>query len=291
MERRVAIGRRCLLSGIGSLISVAAVGRAAAGEAPFRFALTPVLLTSDLVMLEELKAYLARAMDRPVHLVSRRTYQEVTALLLSRQVDAAWICGYPYVAYRSELALVAVPVWKGKPLYQSYLIGRSDQSVGTLAELAGTVHAFSDPDSNSGYLVTSAALAEMGTTPAKFFRQFFYTYGHRNVVRAVSAGLATGGSVDGYVYDILRDAEADLVARTRIIRRSELLGFPPVACPAADAQSPSIVKLREALVGMAEDSHGKTVLAMLRLDGFSVERPELFDGIAAKMRLVRGVAE
>jgi phosphonate transport system substrate-binding protein len=230
-------------------------------------------------------------MGRPVHLVTRRTYQEITALLVSRQVDAAWICGYPFVAYSSELALVAVPIWQGQPLYRSYLIGRIGQKADTLADLAGTVHAFSDPDSNSGYLVTSAALAEMGTSPARFFQQFFYTYGHRNVVRAVSAGLAAAGSVDGYVYDVLRETEPDLVGRTRIIRQSELLGFPPIACAAAEAQSPAISRLQEALVSMPANAHGRSVLAMLRLDGFSVEKPELFDGIAAKMRLVRRLAE
>jgi phosphonate transport system substrate-binding protein len=262
-----------------------------AGDTPLRFALTPVLLTSDLAMLEELKGYLARAMGRPVHLVTRRTYQEITALLVSRQVHAAWICGYPFVAYRNELALVAVPLWQGQPLYRSYLITRVDQKAERLADLAGTVHAFSDPDSNSGFLVTCAALVEMGATPAKFFRQFFYTYGHRNVVRAVSSGLAEGGSVDGYVYDVLAETEPDLVRGTRIIRRSELLGFPPIACPTPEAQSPLIARLREALVGMPSDVDGRRVLAMLRLDGFSVERPELFDGIAAKMKLVRGIGE
>jgi hypothetical protein len=85
---------------------------------------------------------------------------------VSRQIDAAWICGYPFVAYRNELALVAVPVWQSQPLYRSYLIGRVGLKAETLADLAGTVHAFSDPDSNSGYLVTCAALAEMGTVPA-----------------------------------------------------------------------------------------------------------------------------
>jgi hypothetical protein len=54
---------------------------------PVVIALTPVLLTSDLLMLEELKAYRG-ATERPVHLVTRRTYQEITALLVSRQVDA-----------------------------------------------------------------------------------------------------------------------------------------------------------------------------------------------------------
>jgi phosphonate transport system substrate-binding protein len=292
VTRRKAIDRRRLLAGVGCAAGAAVARfRASAAETPLRFALTPVLLTSDLIMLEELKAYLARAMDRPVHLLTRRTYQEITALLVSRQVEAAWICGYPFVAYRSELALVAVPVWNGQPLYQSYLIGRFDQKAERLADLAGTVHAFSDPDSNSGYLVTCAALAEMGMSPGRFFRQFFYTYGHRNVVRAVSAGLAVGGSVDGYVYDVLRETEPDLVARTRVIRKSELLGFPPIACPGAEAQSPLISRLRAALVNMPSDAHGRRVLALLRLDGFSVEQPELFDGIAAKMKLVRGVAE
>ena len=284
--------RRRLLVGVGSAAGSIAVPRSGArsADAPLRFALTPVLLTSDLVMLEELKAYLARAMGRPVHLVSRRTYQEITALLVTRQVDAAWICGYPFVAYRKELALVAVPVWRGKPLYQSYLIGRIDQQVAALPDLAGTVHAFSDPDSNSGYLVTCAALAEMGMTPGRFFRHFFYTYGHRNVVRAVATGLAAAGSVDGYVYDVLRDTEPALSANTNIIRKSELLGFPPIACPAADVDSPTVTQLRHALVNMAQDQHGRSVLGMLRLDGFSHEPPELFDSIAAKMQLVRGVS-
>lgn len=284
--------RRRVLLGLGSAAGLTLVPRRAhSASTPLRFALTPVLLTSDLLMLEELKAYLARATERPVHLVTRRTYQEITALLVTRQVDAAWICGYPFVAFRDQLALVAVPVWRGQPLYQSYLIARADLKAETLADLAGTVHAFSDPDSNSGFLVTCAALADMGTSPGKFFRQFFYTYGHRNVVRAVSSGLAACGSVDGYVYDVLRETEPELVAQTRIIRKSELLGFPPVACASADAGSAGIARLREALVNMAADLDGRRVLSMLRLDGFSVEKPELFDGIAAKMKLVRGVAE
>lgn len=290
---RKTTNRRRLLLGLGSAVGLASISRhrALAAESPLRFGLTPVFLTSDLALLDALKAYLAGAMDRPVQLVSRRTYQEITALLVSRQLDAAWICGYPFVAFRNELALVAVPVWNGKPLYQSYLIVGRDTKAEKLVDLAGTVHAFSDPDSNSGYLVTRAALAEMGTSPTRFFRQFFYTYGHRNVIRAVSAGLGAGGSVDGYVYDVLAETDPELAANTRIIRKSELLGFPPIACAAEDAGSPTTVRLRDALLRMAVDPRGRTVLQMLRLDGFSEEAPDLFNGIAAKMKLVREAPE
>ena len=293
MTVRKTVDRRHFLTGMASLTGLATPTSRApyAAETPLRFGLTPVFLTSDLVLLDTLKTYLSNAMARPVQLVSRRTYQEITALLVSRQLDAAWICGYPFVAFLHELALVAVPIWNGKPLYQSYLIAGRGTKAEKLADLAGTVHAFSDPDSNSGYLVTRAALAEMGTSPTRFFRQFFYTYGHRNVIRAVSSGLGAAGSVDGYVYDVLAETEPELAVNTRIIAKSELLGFPPVAYAAEDAGSPTTVRLRDALVRMAVDPHGRAVLQMLRLDGFSTEAPELFDGIAAKMTLVRRTPE
>ncbi|MDR3464853.1 MAG: PhnD/SsuA/transferrin family substrate-binding protein [Xanthobacteraceae bacterium] len=264
------------------------VGQAADTE--LRFGLTPVFLTSDLELLARLKAYLERATERPVRLVTRRTYQEITTLLLTGQLDAAWICGYPFVAYRPELALVAVPVWKGRPLYQSYLIAAADRPASRLADLHGDAHAFSDPDSNSGWLVTAAELADMGTDPGRFFRQSFFTYGHRNVIRAVGAGLAMSGSVDGYVYEVMRETEVDLTAATRIVRASDWLGFPPVACSVALAKAPQTERLRRALAEMGDDADGRTVLAMLQLDGFNIEESSLFDPIAALMHKVKGAA-
>ncbi|MCH5367586.1 PhnD/SsuA/transferrin family substrate-binding protein, partial [Escherichia fergusonii] len=77
-----------------------------------------------------------------------------------------------------------------KPLYQSYLIVDRDRKANDLADLKGDIHAFSDPDSNSGFLVTRAALAERALRPESFFTKAFFTYGHRNVIRAVASGLA-----------------------------------------------------------------------------------------------------
>ena len=283
------LGRREVLVGVAVAAAASQIGRADAqsSSATLRFGLTPVFLTSDLDLLSELKGYLEQATGRPVQLVSRRTYQEITALLVSRQLDAAWICGYPFVAYRRELSLLAVPVWQGQSRYQSYLIAHADAKADRLEDLRGTVHAFSDPDSNSGYLVTRAALVALGSNPEVFFRQSFFTYGHRNVIRAVSAGLASSGSVDGYVYEVLRETEQALLVSTRIVSKSEWLGFPPIACPALDAASPASKAIRKALVGMNEDSRGRRVLDLLRLDGFREEPAEHYDSIAAKMNLVR----
>lgn len=277
--------RRFLATGA----ALAAVGRAAAASAAdtVRFGLTPVFLTSDLELLESLKAYLMAQLDRPVELVQRRTYQEITALLLSEQLTAAWICGFPYVQYREHLRLLAVPVWRGRPYYRSYLIVPRDRAAASAADLRGDIHAFSDPDSNSGYLVTRALLAEMHETPSSYFGKFFFTYGHRNVVRAVASGLAESGSVDGYVWEVMRELEPELTDATRVLRRSEWLGFPPIACARSLGDTATARALARALYHMAEDATGRRVLDMLRLDGFAPAEPAIFEGIAAKYELVR----
>ncbi|RKQ73361.1 phosphonate transport system substrate-binding protein [Oceanibaculum indicum] len=253
---------------------------------PIRFGLTPVFLTNDLLLLEQLQAYLEKATGHPVQLVTRRSYQEITSLLLAGQIDLAWICGFPYAVHRDALDLVAVPVWKGQPLYRSYLICGAEREVTGFEQLAGDTHAYSDPDSNSGYLVTRALITESGHRPDSFFAHSFFTYGHRNVVRAVSTGLAQSGSVDGYVWDVLSETEPALTRGTRIVRQSELLGFPPVAALKEKADSPELIAARRALLDMAQDEDGRAVLAMLRLDGFQAAEPALFDRIAAKVALV-----
>ncbi len=273
--------------GLAVLHASRAASWAAPPAAPLAFGLTPVFLNNDLALLSSLQAYLEKKTGRRVRLVQRRTYQEITALLVSGQLDAAWICGYPFAAYREHLSLVAVPLWRGRPLYQAYFIAGADRDVSTIEECRGDVHAFSDPDSNSGYLVTAAYLAERHERPSSFFRRTFFTYGHRNVVRAVASGLARSGSVDGYVYEVMRETEPELTRRTKIVRRSEWLGFPPIAAARAKADAPGVRHVQRALIDMHREATGRQVLGMLRLDGFTLAEPRLFDAIAAKMALVR----
>ncbi len=280
VDRRQAMG--CIAAA-----ALSAPRPAKAQGASFRFGLTPVFLTSDLALLEGLQTYLADRIGVGVQLVLRRTYQEITSELVANQLDAAWICGYPFVAYRDQLTLVAVPRWRGGHFYQSYLIAASNRIASGLPDLAGDVHAFSDPDSNSGYLVTRAQLAARGSRPENFFARSFFTYGHRNVVRAVASGLAQSGSVDGYVWEVLSEVEPELAARTRIVWRSEWMGFPPVATGAGRAQTQNVARLRDALLSMAERPDGRAILHMLRLDGFGAADMQIFDGIAGQVEAVR----
>jgi len=260
-----------------------------ADDRTLRFGLTPVFLNNDLELLAALQAYLAQSTGWNIELVTRRTYQEVTALLVSGELDAAWICGYPFIKFRNELDLVAVPDWNGRPLYQSYLIVGPNRKIESVEDLRGDIHAFSDPDSNSGYLVTQALLHDLGHTPSRFFRDAMFTYSHRNVIRAVASRLAQSGSVDGYVWEVMREIEPDLVGQTRILRKSEWLGFPPIATSKRISRTEKIEALSKALLSMHEFSSGRQVLHMLRLTGFSQPGVEIFDTIAAKVDSLKGV--
>lgn len=261
----------------------------ACGDAPaIRFGLAPVFLDSDLELLRDLEKYLSTSTGAHVQLLKRRTYQEVTSLVLSGQLDAAWICGYPYVQNLGRLALLSVPLHHGRPLYQSYVITEANAPAASLSELRGMTHAFSDPDSNSGFLVTRWLLARQGARPETFFARSFFAYGHRNVIRAVGSGLAQSGSVDGYVWEVMAQREPQLTRATRILNRSDWHGFRPVCCLSAARGSLAVRAFAAALEAMPGTPSGQRILATLQLDGWVPGDPAWFDGIARMSAEVGG---
>ncbi len=257
-------------------------------QTPIRLGLTPVFLDNDGEVIERLRAALVRGTGRPIELVQRRTYQEVTGLLLEGGVDAAWLCGFPFLQHEARLALLGVPVWRGAPLYQSYLIVGADDPATGLSDLRGGTHAYSDPDSNSGWLVTVSDIVRMGEAPEAFFARTLFAYGHRNVTRAVAGGLTRSGSVDGYVWEALAAVEPALTARTRVISRSERLGFPPFVTRREAVADPAVTTLQAAIFGLNTSPEGQEALRLLQLDRVEAGTPSLFDGIRSRMRDVQG---
>jgi phosphonate transport system substrate-binding protein len=242
--------------------------------------LTPVFLDDQVSFLERWRDWFEKRLERPVSFVQRGNYREIVDLVRQGKLDFAWLCGYPYVRYRRELRLVAAPLWRGRPFYQAYVIvPGDDRDSRSLFDLRGKVFAYSDPDSNSGYLYPQYLLVQAGENPGGFFSRSFYTWGHRKVVEAVSVGLAAGGAVDGYIWEVLNDNGSDLTRGTRVIARSPLLGHPPFVAR-GDIPQAEFDRFRRALMGMASDSEGATLLGSLRLDGFTDAQPALYDGIA-----------
>ncbi len=253
-------------------------------EEPVRIGLTPVFLDDEMAFLNLWRDYLQKRLNRPVVFVQRGSYREVADLLHQDKLDFAWVCGYPYISHRMKL--LAVPAFRGKPLYQSYLIvPSSDTRSRTLLDLRGKVFAYSDPDSNSGYLYPQFVLRQSKEKPASFFLKAFFTWSHRKVVEAVAAGLAQGGAVDGYVWETLSRTHPELTARTRIMQKSPEFGFPPFTARKSISRR-EFEAMQNVLLTMRDDPDGAKLLLALNLDGFIAGDPRVFDSIGRMARVV-----
>lgn len=275
--------RDCLLAGAALLAPTA---WATVTPIVLRFGLTPVFLDDRVRLLRQWGGYLKTELGMSVQFVQFSTYGQMVDAVRAGQVDFAWICGYPYVLHQREMQLVTVPLWRGKPLYQSYLIADKASSVRTVDDLQGRNFAYSDPLSNSGFLYVQHLLRSRGSDPMQHFKRSFFTNSHRHVVDAVSQGLAEAGAVDGYVWETLADLSPSVTARTRVMQRSPDFGFPPIVAPLSTP--PALVRrFSEVLQAMNGNGSGQRLLSDLRLDGFASADPSLFGSISSMVRTQR----
>jgi phosphonate transport system substrate-binding protein len=255
---------------------------AADTQPPIRFGLTAVVVTENLRFLDQWSQYLEHKMGRKVELVLRKSYREVMDLLDSGSIDFAWICGFPYIQSREpeSIQLLTVPVYRGAPRYHSYIIVPQSSPHQKFSDLQGKIFAFSDPDSNSGFLYPLALMVAQEETPGTFFRQTFFTFNHAETIQAVSEQFADGGAVDSYIWEYLAIFRPEITEKTRIIKKSPSFGFPPIVSRLG--VNPNTVDLmKNTLEGMDEDINGKALLAQLKLDGFGNYPDSLFNGIRA----------
>ena len=251
----------------------------------FRFGVTDVFIHDAIPLL---RRYIEAQLGIPVRIVQKASYQEALEALRSDEMEAAWICGYPYVVARHFVRLCAQPGWHGQPWYRSYLITSANRrDAHDLAALRGDVFAFDDPLSNSGYLVPVVALRAMEQTPQSFFRGSFYTYALDKVVEAVGAGLADSGTVDGYIWEVLQRQSDPAARKTRVVAKSRHFGFPPIVTRLSlDLELHA--RLQGLLLGAHAHAPGRELLSKLDLQSFLRPQQAWFDGIQSLVEVLDG---
>jgi phosphonate transport system substrate-binding protein len=261
---------------------------AAHGAEALRIGTTAVFLDDQAAFLKAWGQYIEHRISRPVRFVQRGSYREITELMRRGDLDLAWMCSPPYLNNRDRMQLAVVPVFRGKPLYQSYLIvPATDTSTKGFADLKGAIYAYSDPDSNSGWLAPQVELKRANLEGTTLFKRTFFTFAHKKVVEAVAVGLAQGGSVDGYVWETLALLHPEITSKTRVAWKSPWYGFPPIVARAS-MPAGELEGLQNLFIGMQSDAEGRKLLAQLNLDGFSREDPRLFDSVEKNLKLLRG---
>jgi phosphonate transport system substrate-binding protein len=232
------------------------------------------------VYYRQLLDYIGQKMGREIQFIQRKTYGEINQLLARGQIDLAFICSGPYVVGKEKYGfqLVATPEVQNSHFYHSYLIINKTSEFRTLEDLRGRVFAFTDPDSNSGKLVPTYWLWQMGETAETFFEKTIYTYSHDNAILAVARGMVDGAAVDGLIWEYYNNKNPIFTSKTRIIRKSEPYGIPPMVA-ANSISSELLTKIRILLFSMHQDPQGKAILKELMIDKFIVPKDKWYDSI------------
>ncbi len=229
---------------------------------------------------KKLLDYIGEKLGMKVNFIEKKTYAEVNSLLKTGGIDAAFVCGGPYVRGRDEfgLELLAVPVVRGEAAYYSYIIVNKDSKIESFRDLKGRKFAFADPLSNTGYSVPVYMLRKLGETPQSFFNEYFYTYSHDNSIKAVALGIVDGAAVDSLIWEYMNTKGSEHARSTRIIRISEPYGMPPVVTR-PDLETRLKEKIRAILLAMHEEKEGKGILNGMLIEKFVTADNSAYDTI------------
>ena len=251
------------------------------GSARLRVAVAAIISPKEtFVFYRQLLDYIGAKLGREIEFVQRKTYGEINELLAKGQIDMAFICSGPYALGKEKygIELLATPQVQNSHFYQSYLIVNKNSTFQSLEDLRGGLFAFTDPDSNSGKLVPTVWLSQMGEKPEAFFRKTIYTYSHDNAILAVAKGLVDGAAVDGLIWEYFHQKNPIFTSKTRVIRKSEPYGIPPiVASKSLTLQLKTLI--RKELFAMHRDPQGQKILNELLIDRFISPRDEWYDSI------------
>jgi phosphonate transport system substrate-binding protein len=283
-KRRLLL-RACAASlGVG-LLGTERVSAQATATRTFRVGLTPAFVHDQHALMADWRRYLESRLGVTIEFLPRNSYRETMDLLHQGRLDFAWLCDYPFLYLKDLVRLLAVPLNKGRPYYRAYLLVHADNAKPqSMADLKGAAFAYSDPYSNTGYLVPRYQVRQLGEDPTTFFRKTFFTWSHRKAVEAVASGMADAASMDSFVWDTLTQVKPELTSRTRIIGASPEYGFPPFAAHRSVSAS-DYTAMQRVLLDMQNDEDGRKLLERLNLSGFIAGERRLYEGVITMMRV------
>jgi len=166
---------------------------------------------------------LGEALGRRAELVDGAGFAQLT----DGDLDAAFMCGLPYVRLRDSGApiepLVAPAMGTEEPVYSSAVVVRSAIEAKRLEEMASQRLAVNEPESLSGYNVVLAALAERGVAEGGF-SEVIATGSHAGSLAAVRSGRADVAAIDSHLLTVLAADDPTLRSDLTVI---ECLGPSP----------------------------------------------------------------
>ncbi|MCY1020384.1 PhnD/SsuA/transferrin family substrate-binding protein [Pyxidicoccus sp. MSG2] len=262
---------------------------------PIRIAMSAAFVSeSGIGVYSRLADWLARQLGRQVEFVSGLSYGTIDEMIDDGAVDAAFICGYPYVLKHDRpepvVDVLAAPVMKApryrdQPIYFSDLIVREGSRFHRFEDLKGATLVYNEESSNSGYNMPRSFLIERGLTTG-FFGKVIRSGSHEESIRMVASGEADASFVDSLVLDYDRELRFGSAKQVRV-----LMSLGPEAIPPVVVSTKMDPELRRrmgfALTHMHEDAEGRRILDAALLSRFEPVEDAHYDGIRRRHALAQ----
>lgn len=233
---------------------------------------------------EELMNIVGEKLGRKVRFIQKQTYSEINDLIENQRIDFAHVCSGPYTKGYEDfgMEILVIPVINEKRVYNCYIIVNKKSNINSFKELKGKKFAYTDPNSNTGFLVPNYLLLKMGETSKSFFRETFFTYSHDNSIKSVAENQSDGAAVDGIIWEFFNSMNPSITSRTKIIEKSPPYGIPPfVVHPELDQTLK--MKLKNIFLNLHLDKKAVPLLQKINVDRFEEGNITMYDSVN-KMR-------
>jgi phosphonate transport system substrate-binding protein len=187
------------------------MSQAMAGETPLRIGMIPDAGATQVSVEQKapLRAYLEKALGRPVQLIIPTNYNATVEGLGNGSLDAAYLGGLTYVKAHERYGAIPLVQRQADREFHALFITQAKSPIHELSDLKGKSFAYGDINSTSGHLMPYRAMQQAGLDPDRDLK-FRYTGSHAATVKAVESGAVDAGSCDETVFtEMTRDGKAD----------------------------------------------------------------------------------
>ncbi len=206
--------RLCFGLALGAAVGIA---QAKAGETPLRIGMIPDAGATQVSVEQKapLRAYLEKALGRPVQLIIPTNYNATVEGLGNGSLDVAYLGGLTYVKAHARYGAIPLVQRAEDREFHALFITQANSSIKSLADLKGKSFAFGDINSTSGHLMPYYAMQKAGINVDADLKTRF-TGSHAATVKAVEAGVVDAGACDETVFKAMtHDGKAD-AAKLRV---------------------------------------------------------------------------
>jgi phosphonate transport system substrate-binding protein len=230
--------------------------------------------------------YLGRVTGLSTELISGLSPDEQDRMVNSGQIQVVFTCGLPY-ARKADLKppllrlmaapVMAAPHYKNQPVYFSDIIVRADSPYETFDSLRGSVFAYNEIYSLSGYMLPCyhlLTLSQMG----RFFGKMVQSGSHAHSMDWVAQGRADAAAIDSVVLEMELRQHPNRANTFRVIDQIGPQPMPPVAA-STQLDDAYRQRLSGALLTMHTDPSAEAIFKQVGMRRFAAVVDSDYDPI------------